>query len=294
MLQTPLNKEDASTEALEDPEWHSEVFGCWTPATADLPLHQQESAWPARWTSKILRMEKEAAIRRNKLSLWLREKECRLVSPETSAFVEDWLNYYDLEPEHMTIVMSIDPVPPPTDIQVAKGLRGKDYEAFVVMGRHMGKYYLLDYSLNRGHEPDWTVNEFFRLALKWRPRKILVETTAYQKTLSWILTQAMKTRRQYFVIKEHDDKRSKFDTIVDGLSGIASNDSLFVRSDQTEFIAQFRAYPDIAHDDLIEGAARAAAELQGVLIGEGEDDYHDYILHEEKAIPTLAYARGAP
>ncbi|MFQ5741978.1 MAG: hypothetical protein ACE5HV_00135 [Acidobacteriota bacterium] len=292
LLQTPLNKEDASTLAVNDPEWKSATFGCWTPASADLPISQQESTWPERWPSKVLRAEKDAAIQRNRLSLWLREKECKLVSPETSAFREDWLQYYDLEPENMVVHMAVDPVPPPSDIQVAKGLRGKDFEAFAIVGSHAGEYYLLDYTLHRGHEPNWTVMEFFRLAAKWKPRRILVESTAYQRTLSWLLKQAMDHQRRYYVIEEFDDRRKKFDRIVDGLSGIASNSKLFVRRGQTEFVSQFRAYPDVAHDDLIEAVAVAAASLAGS--GYDDEDGYAEILAAEENIPSLQYLRGSP
>lgn len=294
MLQTPLNREDASTVALSDPEWHSKVYGCWTEETKDLELNKQESSWPIRYPSTVVRKEKEAAIRRNKLSLWNREKECKLTSVETSAFLENWLQFYDLAPEHMTIIMAIDPVPPPSDIQIAKGMKDKDYEAFSVVGRYQGKFYLLETSANRGHEPDWTLMEFFRLGLKWRPRKVIVETTAYQKTLEWLLKQAMRSRRQYFVIKGHDDKRSKFNRIVDSLSGVASEQMLYVRNSHTTFIQQFREYPDVTHEDVLEATAVAIAELQGLLGIDDNNDYYDDIIDQEKAIPDLTYERGAP
>ena len=47
--------------------------------------------------------------------------------------------------------------------------------------------------------------EFFRLCLKWRPRIVTVETTAYQRTLKWLLEQAMKSRRQYWVVQDFTD-----------------------------------------------------------------------------------------
>lgn len=293
MLQTPLDKEDASCKALGDPEWVSKVFSCWTPETADKPLNQQESSWPARYPSTTLRKEKEAAIVRNKLSLWLKEKECKLISPETSSFIEGWLKFYTVHPEHMAVVIVIDPVPPPTDIQIAKGLKGKDYEAFAVVGKAKGKFFLLEYSLNRGHEPDWTIMEFFRLCTKWHPRCVVVETVAYQKTLSWLLKKAMQVHKQYFVIKEYRDKRKKYDRIVDGLSGPASNGVLFIRTEHTDFISQFRAYPAISHDDLIESVAIAVAELTGPNYESGEAAWDD-VMEDERDIPTLMYAGGAP
>ncbi len=293
MLQTPLDEEDASCMALSDSEWTSAVFPCWTAETIDLPLVQQESAWPARYPSAVYREEKQAAIARNKLSLWLREMECTLVSPETAAFRKEWLKYYKLLPEHMTIVIFIDPVPPPTTIQIAKGMRGKDYESFAVVGKHKGDYYLLDTVYNRGHEPDWTVNTFFELCTKWRPRTVVVETVAYQQTLSWLLKKAMQVRRQYFVIKEYKDRRKKFDRIVDGLSGVASNGHLFVHAEQHEFITQFTRYPAVKHDDVIESVAGAVSELEGPSYMLDDDGDWGEML-DESNIPALTYAGGSP
>lgn len=294
MLQTPLNKDDASCKALVDPEWKSMVFGCFTPETADLEMNKQESAWPERYPTEVLRAEKEAALARNKLSLWLREKECKLVSPETSTFDETWLQFYDIPPERhsMKVVMVIDPVPPPTDLQVAKGLRGKDYEAFAVVGRCKGKFYLLEYITNRGHEPDWTIMTFFHLGIKWRPSKVIVETVAYQKTLSWLLKKSMQIKKIYFVIKEYRDKRSKYDRISDGLSNVTSNRVFFCKKEHTEFISQFRTYPSVSHDDLIESVAIAVAELQELEYQEEDED--EGMFPSEENIPALEYHGGAP
>lgn len=293
MLQTPLNKEDASCKALADTEWVSEVFGCWTDESKGRPLSQQVSAWQERYPSETLRKEKKAAIARNKLSLWLREKECTLISPETASFKEDWLRFYTIVPEAITVVIVIDPVPPPTDLQIAKGLKGKDYESFAVVGRSQKDFFLLEYSLNRGHTPEWTIAEFFRLCVKWHPRCVVVETVMYQKTLSWLLKQAMDQRGQYFVIKEYKDRRKKYDRIVDGLSGPASNLRLFIQKDHFEFISQFRSYPSVSHDDLIESVAIGVAELSGLNYTPADDAWDDPVL-DESDIPSLSYVGGAP
>lgn len=298
MLQTPLNKEDASAQAFEDEEWHSLRFGCFTPETADLPLEHQKSIWPVRWPDEVLRAEKRAAIKRNKLSLFLREKECKLISAETSTFKAEWLEYYELLPERhlMDVTMAIDPVPPPSEVQIAKGLRTKDYEALAVVGRYKSSYYLLEYIQNRGHEPDWTIAEFFRLARKWKPRKIAVEAVAYQRTLAWLLRQAMKSQRQYYVIEEVVDRRSKYDRISDDLSGITSNGAFYIKLEHTEFVSQFTAYPDVANDDLLEVVGVATRLLQQSYYEDDDiaTDMDMQILDEEKSIPALVYSRGAP
>lgn len=302
ILQTPQNKEDASTKALHDPEFKSLVCGCWTEETKDLPLHMQESSWPSRFPSTVLRKEKAAAIARNKLSLFLREMECKLTSKETSDFDSEWLQYYELEPPGGVTVISIDPVPPPSEIEISKGLKGKDFECFVAVTRFQGGYYVREIRSNRGHEPDWTIMTFFEMAFKWRPRTITVETVAYQKVLEWLLRKAMQVRRAYYVIKSFKDRNSKRNRILQGLQGIASNKQLYVHKSMTTFIQQFSSYPDVDHDDEIECVAVACMELQGLQYESGDEDELDgnsgddwkSIMQDEKDIPALEYKNLAP
>ena len=291
MLQTPLDKEDVSTLALEDDEWVSARHGIWTKETENLPLEQRESVWPMRFPSEEVRENKLNAIKRNKVSIFTREMECRVVAPENSAFLPQWIKFYDTLPEHLTRVMAIDPVPPPSEKEIAQGLRNKDFEAFTVWGKYKDAFYLLDMSVNRGHEPDWTINEFFRLGMKWRPRKVVIETLAYQKTLQWILVQAMKHQRQYYVIEEFRDKRKKFDRIVDALSPVGSSGNLYVRPEFSDFISQFNDYPSVSHDDILDSSAMAISSLNNQVFD--NDDFSDIIEHE-KVIPDLEYAGHCP
>lgn len=293
MLQTPLNKEDASTKALNDPEFQSLVVGVWTPETEGLPLHEQESVWPDRYPSEVLRKEKSAYIARNKLSVWTREFECRVISRETADFKPEWLQFYTERPRCAFTVMAIDPVPPPSPIQIAKGMKDKDFEAIAVVGCDAGKFYLLEYSMHRGHDPSWTGAEFLRLAIKYWPRIVAVESTAYQRTLAWILRQVMARAARYFAIKEVTDKRSKRDKIIDSLNGTASESKLFVHSSHTEFIQQFNEYPDVVHDDVLDAVALAVKEAMlwnGDETSEGDPGNPA----SERDIPPLGDYRGAP
>lgn len=294
MLQTPMDGEDISMKSLTDPEWDALRIGCWTPETENLPLQERQSAWEERFPSETLRKEKEAAIFRNQISIFSREKECRIVSPETSTFLAHWLRHYDLEPEsHNFTIIVIDPVPPPSEAEIKQGLKHKDYEAITVMTKVKDAFYLREYSINRGHDPSWTISEFFRLAIKYNPREILVESIAYQRTLAWLLRQAMQQQRRYFVINEITDKRKKFQRIVDGLSGPASNGKLYIKASHTEFVQQFTAYPNVAHDDVIETVAVGCERLSGNNYVEDDDTLED-LLKEEKDLPRLEYKRGAP
>jgi len=300
ILQTPQDFEDVSQLAMKDPQFKSVRYGCWTHATENHPLELRESSWPARYPSETLRTEKRAAAARNQLSIFSREMECLLITVETSTFREEWLQFYGPDEEEkapewsdLIVQIAIDPVPPPSDEALKKGLTGKDYEAFAVVGRRSGKFYLLEISANRGHEPSWTMAEFFRLAMKWRPVKILIEAVSYQRTLSWLLKQAMKQAGRYWLIETFDDKRNKHLRIVDGLVGITSNRQLYISREQHhEFTSQFIAYPNVRHDDIIEAVANACTSLQKGFMPGGPEEYN--VAEMEKDIPELTYKRGAP
>lgn len=301
LLNTPQDFEDLSEDAKKDRQFVSASYGCWTKETEDLAVEDQESSWPARYPSLELRAEKEAALARNKYSIFAREKECRLVVPEENSFRAEWLQFFGFgeerpePPKHeMWIEMAVDPVPPPSKVQLEQGLKKKDYEAFAVVGRWRGDYYLLETVHNRGHEPNWTVNTFFELCQRWQPRKVIVEAVAYQATLAWLLRKGMQKTGRYWAIEEFKDKRQKYKRIVDGLSGVAAEGHLFVRRSQTMFLGQFQHYPGKnpagQFDDVLEAVAVAAGSLQRGYVGDVPDDHY---LAQEREYEELEY-RGAP
>lgn len=302
ILNTPLDFEDLAAEAAKDPQFVSAAYGCWTRETADLPVEYQESSWPAAYPSEYLRNEKRAAIARNRYSIFAREKECLLITAEDCAFKREHLKFFgpgedEAEPprHEMVVHLAIDPVPPPSKGELERGLKDKDFEAFAVVGRWRNKYYVLEQTHNRGHDPNWTINEFFRLCMKWNPRKVIVEAIAYQAVLAWILRQAMQRVGRYWAVEEFKDKRKKYNRIVDGLSGVSSEGMFFVRKEQHTLISQFCHYPGKNpagnKDDDIEAVAVATESLQRGFVGDAEDTHYEL---EEKLIPDLGEYRGAP
>jgi phage terminase large subunit-like protein len=234
--------------------------------------------------------EKQSYVARNQASVFAREKECRIVSRETTAFKSEWLRFYDVLPEGLTAILAVDPSLPPSEAQIAKGLRGKDFEVQVVWGRRGPDLFLLEYDITRQHDPSWTVATFFRLVSRWRPLRAVVESVAYQRALAWILRKAMEQQRRFIPIKEFIDQTNKYLRIVDTFSGPASAGHLFVRREHTEFIQMFGEYPNIPHDDLLDASAIALKELMG-------PDYYlplDVDAQGEEEIPRLVYARRAP
>lgn len=293
-LCTPQHLDDFSMQAMKDPEFKSLRLPCWTLDTEDLPINERQSAWEERFPTAELVQRYYAAIARGKAHLWARELECRIVSPSTRAFPV-LPRYYDLMPprEEMVVVLTIDPVPPPSEVQIAKGLRDKDYEALAVVGLHKTGFYLLEYALNRGHTPDWTVAEFMRLSTKWNPRKVIVESVAYQRTLAWLLRKAMERHNRYWVIEELSVHGSKYDRIVDPLSGVLAEGRLLCRQAHGDFVSQVQDYPSVSFDDLLESVANAVRSLttHGLII---EGSTAGELIQQGPGYEPLNFAGGAP
>jgi len=297
ILQTPQNDEDLSRKAAKDAQFVSARFGCWTKETEWLDISERKSIWPERFTTQYLQEEWQAAANRNTLSIFAREMECKLIVPENSIFREKWIQFFgesEDEPEpplhEMVTELIIDPVPPPSERELAKGLKGKDFEALAVVGRWKNKYYVLELSSYHGHDPSWTVSEFFRLAYKWKIRKAVVEAVNYQRTLQWLLREAMKKAGRYYVIEDFPDKRKKTQKITDGLQGPLSEGAVYIRRSQTVLQSQIVSYPHVPHDDEIEVVAIGVTSLSRGM-GFALDERG---MPNEDDIPALSYERGAP
>lgn len=287
MLVTPQHRDDVSSSAKKDPMWKTHTVGCWTPETSNLDVALQESVWPERFPSATLREEKVAAVTTNTLSDFVREMEVKLTSREQSAFRTEWLNYYDVTPTNLPCVLSIDPSPPPSEAQLARGFVGKDPEVIHVWGRRGGDYFLLDRRSSVGETPDWTITNAFELALRWKPMLWVVESVAYQRTLKWLLEKEMQRRRIYYQILPFIGG-NKYARIRATFAGPASHGHLYVRAEHTEFVNQFETFPSSDHDDELDAGSIALGALINPFAASGGNDLHSADVEEVHRF------RGAP
>lgn len=293
MMITPQHKEDVSQKALLDQQWTSVVFPCWTKETMNLSVDQQVSSWPTLFPTKTLRNDKIANIKRNTLSVFTREMECRLTSKEEAQFIPSWLNIRSgAAPRDCFAVLAIDPVPPPSEAQQARGLTGKDWEAHYVWGRRNGEYHLLDCDRNRGHDPSWTIATAFRLAHQWRVVRIVIDAVAYQRTLKWILEQAMQRTRIYYSVIPVADGMKKFARITGTIGSLATHKKLWVGPEHTTFIEQFEEYGPTytGHDDDLDASALALQNLSNPYLEEGAD----MALLDDTGIEQIPFIRNSP
>ena len=267
LLQTSLHKEDLINRCHQDAEWRTLKFGCFDEAG--------NSRWEDRFPTETLRKSKAAHIKRGDTLLWLREMEATVGDEETAYFKRDWIRYWDTLPEKMVVVLGVDPAPPPSEKQLAKGLQDKDFEVLSVWGYSKGRVYLLEFAASRGHDPEWTIATFFRLRRTWKPLKARIEGNAYQKTLKWILEEAMKQRHEYIEINAEASTIPKHHRIRQAYAGIASVGNLYIPENATDFVEQFVAYPKAKHDDILDSGALALELLLELAPNFSDSDFDD-------------------
>lgn len=290
--QTPHDPDDVCARAKKSEQFYTVSVPCWTKETIDLSVEQQESAWPDRIPTETLRKEKRDAIKNNRYSIFAREKECRLVTRETAAFRIEWARRYILRPEPMFSVLGIDPVPPPSERELAKALHGKDFECHAVVGRRRGEYHILEVITNQGHEPNWSTNTALSLAKDYRVAKIGVESIAYQRVLKYMLEQEMKRRGTYFVVEAYKDHRSKYNRITSTLAGPLAQGRVWVREDMLDLLNQIEMYPTVQHDDILDAVSIAFSLLANpYLEPETKNTFNDW---DDDEVESLDVEFGCP
>lgn len=276
ILDTPKSKFDLIETCEKDPDWKFFRFGVFGP--------DGESRWPDRYPTADLLRQKEAAIKVGRLSIWMKEKECKIISEELASFKYENLLFWDTLPERATYIITIDPA-----ISDAKTA---DDNVVAVLALHKDNVYLVDYKAATGQDPEMVMATVFEYVRKWRPLGVVVESIAYQRVLAWYLEKSMREQRCFVPVYQVQDRRRKSDRIVQAIGETSGYQRFHCKPTHTKFIEQYTEYsPRIEmHDDVLDAVAMGItwAETQGVSDWiEGE-----YSVEDDEA-PRLNF-RGAP
>lgn len=295
ILQTPIHADDISARATKSEAFRTATFGCWTEGTKSFPIELQESIWPERYPTATLRQDKKHAIELNALSLFQKEMECNISSPEQCPFKAEWLQYRKGEPPLSGLaVLAIDPVPPPSDKAIRQQFKKNDFEAHTVWRRSGGNYHLVEEVTNRGHNPSWSVTTALSLAYKHRVSRIVLQSIAYERTLKWLLQQEMTRRGVYYMLVDtsaQSNQKHKYARIIGALQAPASHGKIWVDASQTGFITQFVDFKlGIDHDDILDSSAIALLDLINPHLELGQDEYY----WQDDNMPKLEPMRNCP
>lgn len=288
LLQTPLDEEDLSAECTKSSEFESIRVGILTDEDESIA----ESTWPARWSKETILLEKKAAIERNQLSIWTREKMCLIVSRETSAFRQEWIVYWEVLPITARYVMAIDPAPILSDKARLSGQQTA-MQAVMVKCYWRGHSYVVEYHTSRDENPDELVVNLNRMLRKYPILRCGVEGVAYQRTLKWFIEREIKRGNMKAVyIVELPAVGSKHTRILQAHTGPASNGMFHIHPTHTEFLEQFVKFPNTKMKDLLDVSAMCDATISPAMAGMTAPD--EFAEVDETDIQLIEWDRPCP
>lgn len=272
ILQTPLNKFDLITTCEADAEWHVITISCLDGSG--------KSTWEARFPTEFLQKEKHQHSRMNKMVLWMREMECKIISAETAAFDVSWLKYWDDLglPPGLTYYIGIDPA--------SSSAKNADDQVIGVVGIKGHDVYLAEYTAEKGEMPEPAANTFIDYLRRYTVLRAVVESISYQRVLAWYIEQKMRAQRVWCVILQVQDKRKKSDRIIQAIRDKAAHGHLHVSVKHQKFIEQFSDYrPNVEmHDDVLDMVAMVISSQSGYVT---LDDEEKHPALDERHIPDL-------
>lgn len=284
-LQTPLNREDAIEKCMRDPEWNPVSYGI-----LDYSKDPQgRSRWESRYPTEQVLASKAAHILRSQYRLWMREKECILVSGEEKAIDISKFRFFDVLPERLDCLISLDPASSDNPKADRFAISGVGFKGLDV--------YLLDYTASKAVMPDKAANDTFNLILLYNPRRIVVEGTSYQRIMAWYLEQEMIKRRIFVAVEALQVKKmSNADRIMQTIPGLAAFGHFYCRPHHTEFLKEADDYdPQVKDipDDILTSIANAIISYNPALRTAMTDPETGIIEDDESGYEPLT-VRGAP
>lgn len=277
LLDTPKSKFDLIETCMRDQSWKGLRFGVFD--------EKGESRWPTRYPTDELKKAKQDAIRTGRLAIWMREKECKIISEELASFREANLVYYDVLPEKMTVILSIDPA--------SSDSKDADDNVVAALGFHKDDVYVLDYVAEIGQNPEMVFKTVFEFYRRYRPLGVVVESVAYQRMLAWYLESKMREHRIYMPVYQIQDRRRKSDRIVQALGDTSGYGRLKVKTTQTKFLEQFVEYSPLSgnHDDVLDAVAMGICWADNQQVKDWIDAEFELVEEDE---PKRLNFRSAP
>lgn len=276
LLDTPKNKFDLIETCQNDPAWKGIRFGIFD--------SKGKSRWESRYPTEELLKVKQDYIRSGRLSVWMREKECKVISEELASFRNESLLFWEVLPDRMTYIIAIDPA--------SSDSKDADDNVVAVLGFHKDNVYLIEYEAEVGQTPEMVAKTVFEYIRRYRPLGIAVESISYQRVLAWYLETQMREKRVYIPVYQVQDRRRKSDRIVQALGETSGYGRLYCKSSHTKFIEQFTEYSPLGgnHDDVVDAVAMGITWAQTQAIGDWIDGEATDIDDE---LPLLNF-RNAP
>lgn len=230
VIGTILHEASLLSELLENEQYERRL---WKAIQDD-----STALWPERWSLTAL----EAM--RAEIGALNFEQEYQQNPAREGIFRREWIRYYDpaaIKGKRLDVYMAVDPA-------ISKTTTA-DYSAIVVVGvdRETGDVYVLYVFRARLSVLD-QIAKVFEVALRYKPLRIGIETTAYQKALKQFIDERSKRERFYLPTEELKHDSDKVRRIMT-LSPLTEQGVLNFTEAQVDLVDELLLFPRAAHDD---------------------------------------------
>lgn len=213
----------------------------------------EESTWPERFPVDAMLQEREAFRELGKIDVWMRERMCKAVAPESRPLHVEDLRYYDSAGTSLTdctVVTMVDPA------VHTKTSNDPSVIATVAIAPD-GTRYVMDVDRGR-RDLNGLTDAIFRAVVKHSPHSVGVETVAAQEYLAQNLENEMRRRNTYFSLVRVKTTKKKEPKILGRLSPVLKAGLFKVPYDAPwlqDLKDEISSFPTGLHDDILDALA---------------------------------------
>ena len=216
-----------------------------------IPIMDAEgkSNWPERWDVAEIEQEKEDFRKIGKLDLWVREKMCMSISPDSQIFRKEHFKYYEpseLKTDGFSVYTTVD-------LAISEKSTA-DYSVVCTVGVNKeNHWFLLDIQYGRW-DPTKLMDKIFEAVALWKPIYVGMEKVAYQAALIHFVQKEMPKRNQWFTVKELIAEKKKELRIQALQPRFTAGTVWFPMGAKflTELESELLMFPRSLHDDLVD------------------------------------------
>lgn len=213
-----------------------------------------EALWPEKWSLELLMERKEEIGERRFRSEFLNDP----LADDAIVFRIEWVDPHIMgmlpKKEELDFITAVDPA-------VSKKAAA-DNTAIVTIAIHRPTRHIYVADARHGK---WSVYETVEQIIKvyemFRPKRVIIEETAYQSALREVFTKESRTRNLYIPVHAANPDKDKVRR-AHKIEHLFEQGLVHLLIEQIELRAELVLFPNAEHDDLVDALVWALTEVQ--------------------------------
>ena len=256
MIGTVISEDCFLYWAKESPAWHTLWYSIWN--------EDQESLWPERFLKERILQIKEEDSSVGNLNGFYQEYMNIAQSPDNAPFKPEWIqmhhNDFEIRNGQALLVRKIDdeekiiPIDVYSGVDPASSLSARaDYFVIATIGiDNENNKYVIDIVRDRispSKQPGLIIDKY----IKYKPRRMKIETTGYQEALRVGVRDIMKEKGLYIPGLEKGVKpRTRKSERLLSMIPMFARKQFYFRPEDIKPQQEFLSYPRGKHDDVMD------------------------------------------